>query len=244
MRSLSHSPSDSRIRSTSRPDSVLVSSPSCTDTNVPPATLMRSIAARPEISERPKRSTLATTIPSEIPLSTRRGTVSNTGRSPRPPDSSSSSKTSSICAPRIAAQRSITSRCTSGEMNRSPRRPPTCDTRTYPSTERCSPPNTIGTLARGRGDTTRPPSSHGGRGTIRRTSRSSGIQSRIAEPTERLRCPPNLPTLDLDEPAARAKDPHVVRHRRQRQPERLRESASRPAGIPVRRWRKHPLEDR
>ena len=116
--------------STSRPESVLVSKPSWTDTNLPPAALTRSIAATPDNSERPKRSTFDTTIPCEIPLSTRRSAVSSNRRSARPPDSSSSSKTRAPAHPCIVAQLSISSRCTDGEMNRSPRRPPTLDTRT------------------------------------------------------------------------------------------------------------------
>ena len=56
-----------------RPESVLVSKPSWTETNRPPAALTRSIAASPDSSERPKRLTFDTTIPCEIPLSTESG---------------------------------------------------------------------------------------------------------------------------------------------------------------------------
>jgi hypothetical protein len=67
----------------------------------------------------------------EFQLSTRLSAFSRSGRPVRPPDWSSSSKMRRTRAPRPFAQPSINSRCTDGEMNRSPLRPPTLDTRTY-----------------------------------------------------------------------------------------------------------------
>ena len=66
-RSSSYSAIESMIRSTRRPVSVRRSNPSCTLANVPPASWMRSMSCSPSTSERPKRSSLATTIPSEWP---------------------------------------------------------------------------------------------------------------------------------------------------------------------------------
>jgi hypothetical protein len=64
IRSKSHSASDSMRCSTSRPLSVDRSKPLFTETNVPPAAWIRSIAARPCTRERPKRSSSDTTRPS------------------------------------------------------------------------------------------------------------------------------------------------------------------------------------
>jgi hypothetical protein len=93
MRSSSHSAHDSIMRSTSRPWSVDRSNPPWTETNVPPAACMRSTAARLWISERPNRSSLATTSPSLVPDSIRAKASSSSGRSARAPEASSSSKT-------------------------------------------------------------------------------------------------------------------------------------------------------
>jgi hypothetical protein len=133
MRSSSHSAHDSIMRSTSRPWSVDRSNPSWTETNVPPAACMRSTAARLWISERPNRSSLATTSPSLVPDSIRAKASSSSGRSARAPEASSSSKTWPTCASRIVAQALIWSPWTTGEMKLSPSLPRSCDTRTYPS---------------------------------------------------------------------------------------------------------------
>jgi hypothetical protein len=51
------------IRNTNRPVSVVRSRPSRTEKNAPPARSIRSISPSPWTSERPNRSTVATTKP-------------------------------------------------------------------------------------------------------------------------------------------------------------------------------------
>ena len=94
-----------------------------TETNVPPDACMRSTAARLWISDRPNRSSLATTSPSLAPNSIRANASSSSGRSARAPETSSSSKTRPTCAPRIAAQALICSPWMTGEMKLSPLSP-------------------------------------------------------------------------------------------------------------------------
>jgi hypothetical protein len=129
MRSNSNSASKLKIPIANRPIGVDPSKLSSTDTNLAPAVFKRLIDSSASIAERANRSSRATTMPPVSPRSHRPRVSWNMGRSSFAPDSSISSHHCTISTSCNSAHFAIFCRCTSGEMNDSPSRPPRLDTR-------------------------------------------------------------------------------------------------------------------